>query len=59
MRQFCVYAASLFETMISPSIRLDLSLQNFKRPLDILTEKRNRQGNTQTQVLSVQDGRAN
>ena len=56
MRQFCVYAASLFETMISPSIRLDLSLQNFKRPLDILTEKRNRQGNTQTQVLSVQDG---
>ena len=42
MKLSTVYAASLctfvrFETMVWPSIRFDISLQNFKKPLDIFS----------------------
>ena len=41
MKSSTLYAASLctfvrFQTMILPSIRFDISLQKFKKPLDIL-----------------------
>ena len=48
MESSTVYAASLctfirFETMILPSIRFDISYQDFKEPLDIfLTANRKR-----------------
>ena len=42
MKSSVVYAASLctfvrFKTMNLPSIRFDMSLQNFKKPLDIFS----------------------
>ena len=45
MKSSTVYVASLctfvrFETMIWPNIRFDISLQNFKKPLDIFSRKK-------------------
>ena len=45
MKLSTVYAASLctfvrFETMVWPSIRFDISLQNFKKPLDIFSRRK-------------------
>ena len=45
MKSSTVYAASLckfvrFEIMILPSIRFDISLQNFKKPLDIFSHRK-------------------
>ena len=45
MKSSTVYAAILctfvrFETMIWPSIRFDISLQNFKKPLDIFSHRK-------------------
>ena len=45
MKSSTVYGASLctfvrFETMIWPSIRFDISLQNFKKPSDIFSRKK-------------------
>ena len=45
MKLSTVYAASLctfvrFETMVWPSIRFDISLQNFKKPLDIFSHRK-------------------
>ena len=34
MRVFSLYTFVRFETMIWPSIRFDMSLKNFKKPLD-------------------------
>ena len=37
MRLYCLCTFVTFETMISPSIRFDISLQNFRKPLDIFS----------------------
>ena len=37
MRVFSLCTFVRFETMIWPSIRFDISLQNFKKPLDIFS----------------------
>ena len=39
MKLFSLCAFVKFETMIWPSIRFDISLQNFKKPLDIFSPK--------------------
>ena len=42
MRLFSLWTFVRFETMIWPSIRFDMSLQNFKKPLDIFSPQTER-----------------
>ena len=42
MRLFSLWTFVRFETMIWPSIRFDMSLQNFKKPLDIFSPQTGR-----------------
>ena len=58
MKWSVVYAASLcsfvrFETMIWPSIRFDISLQNFNKPLDIFSPQIERKRSEEYLVITL------
>ena len=51
MRVFSLYSFVRFETMICPSIRFDISLQNFKKPLDSFSPQIERKRSTDYLVI--------
>ena len=51
MRVFSLSTFVRFETMIWPSIRFDISLQNFKKPFDSLSPQRERKRSKEYLVI--------
>ena len=51
MRLFSLYKFVGFDTMIWPTIRFDISLQNLKKPLDIFSPKIERKGSKEYLVI--------
>ena len=51
MRVFSLCTFVRFETMIWPSIRFDISLQNFKKPLDIFSPQIERKHSNEYLVI--------
>ena len=51
MRLFSLCTFARFETMILPSIRSDISLQNFKKPLDIFSTQLERKRSKEYLVI--------
>ena len=58
MRLFSLCAFVRFETMIWPSISFDISLQNFKKPLDIFAPQIERKLSKEylVKILAVKEG---
>ena len=55
MRLFSLWTFVRFETMIWPSIRFDMSLQNFKKPLDIFSPQTERNRSKEYLILALKE----